>query len=136
MKFSHTIKTTASPASIWKIWTDVDNWSKWDTELMAAKLDGDFELGAGGMLTPLGGKKARFNIIEFDRGNSYTFTLDLPLSNLNIYRYLESRSDGTYFTHEVSFTGLLAPLFGTILGRKFRSVLPSVMENIRRIAEG
>ncbi len=62
-------------------------------------------------------------------------TIDLPLSSLNVYRYLHDRSDDTVFTHEVSFKGLLAPLFWFLLGRKFRAVLPSVMSNIVRIAE-
>jgi hypothetical protein len=59
----------------------------------------------------------------------------LPLCKLNVYRYLNSQPDGTYFTHEVSFDGVLAFGFGLLLGRQFRLVLPSVMENIKRIAE-
>jgi hypothetical protein len=41
----------------------------------------------------------------------------------------------TAFTHEVSFVGPLSFLFGFLLGRRFRSALPGVMENVRRVAE-
>ena len=135
MKFSHTLKTAASPTQIWTIWTDVENWSQWDTELKDARLEGLFRLGAIGKLTPKTGQVARFEISQFTLEESYTFTVQLPLCKLNVYRYLHSRSNDTYFTHEVSFQGLLAPLFGLLLGRQFQTVLPSVMENIKQIAE-
>lgn len=135
MKFSHTLKTSASQEKIWAIWTDVEHWSKWDTELSDSRLENAFVLGAVGKLTPKAGRVSSFRISQLSTGKSYTFTLKLPLCKLNVYRHLHSQSDGTYFTHEVSFQGLLAFLFGLLLGRRFRIVLPSVMENIKRIAE-
>ena len=56
MKFSHTLKTSASPERIWAIWTDVDRWSAWDTELSHADLEQPFSLGAVGKLTPKKGR--------------------------------------------------------------------------------
>jgi hypothetical protein len=135
MKFSHTIKTSASAAKIWQIWTDVERWSVWDTELHAARLDAPFELGAVGKLTPKRGSVSTFKISQFSPGKSYTFTIELPLCRLNVQRYLSDRADGVYFTHEVAFQGLFAFIFGLLLGRKFRAVLPSVMHNVRQLAE-
>ena len=135
MKFSHTLKTSASSEQIWAIWTDVEHWSVWDTELVDSHLKSAFVLGAVGKLTPKAGRVSPFIISQIDSGNSYTLTLKLPLCKLNIYRHLYRQSDSTYFTHEVSFKGILAFLFGLLLGRRFRIILPSVMENIKRIAE-
>jgi hypothetical protein len=135
MKFSHTLKTTASPEKIWLVWTDVAHWAEWDTELQDARLDGRFGLGAIGQLTPKTGQISKFSISQFSPGQSYTFTVKLPLARLNVYRYLSIHPDGVYFTHEVSFRGFLGFLFGLLLGRQFRSVLPSVMANVKRIAE-
>jgi hypothetical protein len=135
MKFSHTLKTSASPEQIWAIWTDVPHWSEWDTELSRSSLDGAFSLGAIGKLKPKSGPVSPFKISQFNVGRSYTLTMKLPLSQLSIHRYLHVQSGETYFTHEVSFQGFLAFLFGFLLGRRFRIVLPSVMENIKQIAE-
>jgi Polyketide cyclase / dehydrase and lipid transport len=135
MKFSHTLKTTATPAQIWLVWTDVAHWAEWDTELRDACLEGRLELGSIGQLTPKTGRLAKFKISQFSPGESYTFTIKLPLASLNVRRYLNVQADDVYFTHEVSFRGILAFVFGFLLGRKFRSVLPSVMENVKRIAE-
>jgi hypothetical protein len=135
MKFSHTLKTSASAAKIWRIWTDVERWGEWDTELYAARLDTAFELGAIGKLTPKRGSVSTFKISQFSPGESYKFTIKLPLCRLNVHRYLRERPDGLYFTHEVSFQGLFAVIFGLLLGRKFKAVLPSVMQNVKQIAE-
>jgi hypothetical protein len=135
MKFSHTIKTSASPEQVWTVWIDVERWAEWDTELHDACLESSFAFGATGKLTPKKGRVSTFRISQFSQGKSYTFTVQLPLCRLNIYRYLQSQSGCTEFTHEVSFQGLLAFIFGLLLGRKFREALPRVMENVKRIAE-
>ena len=135
MKFSHTLGTSASPEKIWAIWTDVEHWSRWDTELQYAYINGPFELGAIGKLTPKRGRISTFRISQFNAGNSYTFMLRLPFCSLNVHRYLVSREGITYFTHEVSFRGLLAFIFGLLLGRQFKAALPSVMDNVKSIAE-
>ncbi len=135
MKFSHTIKTSASPEKIWSIWTNVENWSRWDTELLDSCLEDPFELGAVGQLTPKSGRVSTFRISQFNLGKSYTFTIRLPLCSLNVHRYLSSQSDGTCFTHEVSFQGFLAFVFGLLFGRRFQAALPHVMENVKKIAE-
>ncbi len=135
MKFSHTLKTSAAPEKIWAIWIDVEDWAQWDTELVDACLEGSFALGSIGKLTPKTGQVSSFEISQLSLGESYTISVRLPLCKLNIHRYLRTQSDGTYFTHEVSFQGLLAVVFGSLLGGKFQAVLPSVMGNIKRIAE-
>ena len=135
MKFSHTLKTTALPDRIWEIWIDVEHWSNWDTELKNAHLKVPFVLGAVGELTPKTGRTSTFKVTQFSPSTSYTFILKLPFCRLNIHRYLTARSDGLYFTHEVSFQGPLAFIFGLLLGRRFKAVLPGVMANVKQIAE-
>lgn len=135
MKFSNTLETSATPEKIWEIWTDVNSWSVWDTELHDSYLESPFKLGATGKLVPKTGTTSKFTITQFTPGKSYTFTVQLPLCHLNVRRYLTIEEGNVYFTHEVSFKGLLAFLFGWLLGKKFKQVLPGVMENIREIAE-
>jgi uncharacterized protein YndB with AHSA1/START domain len=66
MRFSHTLKTTATPERIWAIWTDVEHWAQWDTELISADLDGAFVLGAIGRLKPKTGGVTKFEISQFN----------------------------------------------------------------------
>ena len=133
--FWNTIETFATPETIWKIWTDVPNWKDWDKELKSAELDGLFAKGVKGKLIPQKGKKAKFKIVAFEKGKSYTFKTNLPLGSLFVKRTLEVKNGRTYFTHEVWFKGLTKGIFAKLLGNDFRKALPIVMENIKKIAE-
>ena len=135
MKFSHSLKTTASPDRIWSLWTDVEHWHYWDTELITATLNSDFALNAHGQLQPKNGPKSTFVISELNSNHSYTFTTQLPLCRLHVKRFLTLADHYTLFTHEVSFEGRLSFLFGRLLGQQFREVLPTVMANLRNLAE-
>jgi uncharacterized protein YndB with AHSA1/START domain len=78
----------------------------------------------------------RLRISDVVPGQRYTCTLFLPACRLVLRRSLETRDGaGTRFTHMVAFEGPFAPLFGQILGRGFRRVLPAVMDRLARIAE-
>lgn len=135
MKFSHTLKTTASPEAIWTVWTDVGRWPEWDSELVSSTLEGAFQLGATGTLIPKQGPSSRFVISQVSWGECYTFTTKLPLCNLHVRRYLQRDQGSLLFTHEVSFEGPLAIVFSRVLGKRFESVLPSVMVAMNQIAE-
>ena len=132
MTFSHTLETNA-PEEVWRRWIEVETWHEWDTEVEEVSLRGEFEPGAKGTLTPKTGPKTSFTITELTPEQSYTFTTDLPLAKLYVRRYFTSSR--TAFTHEVSFAGTLAPLFGFLLGRRFQKVLPQVMVNLRTLAQ-
>lgn len=135
MRFSHTVETTAPPPRIWAAWIDVAAWPSWDTELLTATLHGPFADGATGRLRAKGSPPATFTVSALESGRSYTFTTRLPLAALQVTRILTPLSEGTRFTHEVAFTGTLGPLFGALLGRRYRATLPEAMEQLRRIAE-
>ena len=134
--FSHTLRTEAPPPAVWTVWTDVPGWPRWDTELQAAALDGPFEIGARGRLTPLRGPEARFTITELDPGRSYTFETALPLARLRVRRAWQTAPDGaTEITHHVSFHGLMGGIFARRFGPAFRRALPQAMERVVALAE-
>ncbi|MEO0787324.1 MAG: polyketide cyclase [Bacteroidota bacterium] len=133
--FWHRVATTASPEDIWSIWIDVSNWKQWDIGLQDAFIDDSFQLGAKGKIISLEDRKAKFKIIEYIEGESYTYRVGLPFGSLSVRRFLEIMDGQTFFTHEVWFTGLTRGLFAKSLGKEFREMLPVVMENIKNIAE-
>lgn len=133
--FWHTTNTSAAPSVVWSIWTDVENWKNWDTGLKDARLSGTFELDASGHIVSLEGRKAKFKIVAFEEGQSYTYKTKLPLGSLYVKRSLETTDIQTTFIHEVWFAGLTKGLFARAFGEKFRKMLPGVMHNIKQIAE-
>lgn len=145
MRFSHTVQTTASAKDVWRIWTDIERWPEWDSELASAELRGSFRLGAVGHLVSKQGVQSRFLISQLvdnthADARSYTFTVQLPLCRLHVHRFFSyaQRSPAgkiLCFTHEVSFRGVTSFFFGWLLGRQFRRVLPTVMQSVKALAE-
>lgn len=129
-----TLTTNAPSKKVWSIWADVSNWQTWDTGLEYATLEGKFGEGATGKIRS-GGTTSSFRVTAFSPGRSYTITTALPLAKLHVNRTLCEREGETSITHEVWFSGLLAGLFAGVFGRKFRSLLPNVVANVKNLAE-
>jgi hypothetical protein len=133
--FSHTDSTTASSDKIWQVWTDVPNWKQWDKGLKEAFLDGEFVVGTKGKLIPDKGPKSKFVISELVPNQSYSFKTKIPFGWLIIRRTLKVKEGKTFFTHDVQFTGFLKKILGNKLGKNYRAMLPSVLSEIKLIAE-
>ena len=133
--FSHTATTTASAEAIWQVWTDVPNWKNWDSGLKDASMEDRFGLNAKGEILSLEDRSSAFEIVEYQAGESYTMKTRLPLGSLFVRRFLEQKDGSTVFTHEVWFAGISRGLFASTFGKKFRAMLPEVLENIKEIVE-
>jgi hypothetical protein len=70
--FEYSRSTTASPDVIWGLWSDVANWSRWDTDLEEVTLEGRFEAGAKGSLRPEGMGALPFTITRAEPGVGYS----------------------------------------------------------------
>jgi Polyketide cyclase / dehydrase and lipid transport len=133
--FSFTVEVNNTQEKVWQTLIDVPTWAQWDTELKEASLEGDFVAGAKGVLIPKKGPKLPFFIAEFSPNQTYTFNTKMPLGWLIIKRTLTAKNGMTYFTDDIAFTGILKRIFGFMLGSQFRSVLPEVMQNFKKLAE-
>ena len=133
--FSFTIPVNATKANVWQTLIDVENWHKWDTEIIEANLEGVFSETAKGTMKPKTGPKLKFYISEVIPNQSYTFNTVMPVGELVIKRSLTEINNEIHFTDDIAFTGLLKYIFGFMLGGQFRKVLPEVMNNFKRIAE-
>ena len=133
--FSFTISVNNTIEKVWEVLTDVENWHKWDTEIIEAKLDGDFVLGAKGTMIPKKGPKLKFYISEIETSKSYTINTIMPVGELVIKRTLNAVKNEIEFTDDIQFTGFLKFIFGLMLGGQFRKVLPDVMLTFKKLAE-
>jgi hypothetical protein len=133
--FSFTIAVNNAIGQVWQTLIDVQNWHKWDTELINASLDGDFSVGTNSSLTPKTGPKLKFYISEIIPNQSYTFNTIMPVGELVIKRSLVAENEVVHFTDDIAFTGFLKVVFGIMLGGQFRKVLPEVMLKFKQLAE-
>ena len=132
--FSHTHQTTAPPAAVWRVWTDVDRWPAWDQGLAGAETDGPLQLQQTGTIIAHNVRRSPFVISTFTPGRAYTIDTRLIGSTLYVHRYLEPMDTGTRFTHGVWFSGWTAGIFGRWLGPQFKTLLPQSMARIDQLA--
>lgn len=132
--FWHTETTSADPAAVWALWTDVPNWGHWDDGLTSASLEGPFQPGAKGKILA-DGRTSHFQVLAVEEGKAYTFRTAFPLGGLNIRRSLSPKENKWEITHEVWFDGISKSLFGFILGRKWLTMLPAVVRKVKTLAE-
>lgn len=121
---------------LWSAWTDPSTWHEWDLGLASARLlDPDFEPGAAGEIVDLSGRVSRFEVahVAADRA-AVVVEVRLPAARLVLSRSVTAGRDPVV-RHEVAFTGLAAPVFAQILGRRFRpQVGPSLDALLDRLA--
>ena len=59
-EYEHTVTTTASPAEVWALWSDIGSWHCWDPAVERVAMEGRFSEGAAGTMSLSGGVEAPF----------------------------------------------------------------------------
>jgi len=128
-KYDETIDIDADADSVWAIWSNPAQWPSWDAEIKSATLDGDFIQGSLGKMKPASGPEIKFEITDAQPGKQFTNRAKLPLTTLDFSHVYLPASDQTpaKITHGVEFRGIMAPLFGALIGRNIKKHLRTAM---------
>lgn len=116
--YEHTVTTTASPADVWALWSDVGSWHRWDPAVEQVAIEGHFAEGAAGT-------------IVFGNGTEAPFVLEIvePCA-----RYLDKLTFGDLvirIDHQVTATdsGAEVTVRTTVEGPGAQDVGPMVVED-------
>ncbi|ECI9604892.1 hypothetical protein C9X02_20800 [Salmonella enterica subsp. enterica serovar Enteritidis] len=135
--YSEQVTTLAPPEQIWTMWQDASTWPCWDTELEWVRLEGEFVIGTVGLMKPTSGPEVKFRLSEVVPLRSFSSVAQLPLTRLVFnHEYLSSQEgDGAaQIRHSVTMYGLLAPLFGRLIGGKIKNHLRQAMQELSQRA--
>jgi hypothetical protein len=135
MQIEASIQINTPAATIFALYENVAQWPSWDTEVKSASIQGAFASGAKGEIVPHGAPKSDVVFSEVIRNRSFTVDCKLPLCLMRFEHELLEQGGGTRATHRVVFDGLLAPVFGRLIGSGMRKSLPKVMESLKAAAE-
>jgi uncharacterized protein YndB with AHSA1/START domain len=139
-QFEHSETTTATPEQVWARYADPASWPAWDHETESVTVEGPMAVGTRGRLKPKGGPTTTFEFVEVEPGRGFTDVTRLPLTRLPLARLefshrIEPDGEATRFTHRVTITGPLSPLFARVVGRNVAAGLPGAMCTLARLAE-
>jgi uncharacterized protein YndB with AHSA1/START domain len=136
MQFESTTTIQATPAAIFAIYADMAQWPSWDPDLKAASLQGAMVSGAVGEVQPHSGPKSKLAFVEVVSNKHLRMECKLPLGMMHFDYELQAQGDATLVTHRTTFSGLLAPLWGRLIGSGMKKSLPAALAGLKRKAEG
>ncbi len=135
MQIEHRIKVSATPDVIFRIYEDVRNWHTWDPDTKAATLDGPFEVGSRGRLTPTKGNPLPMVLTLVARDKCFTVESQIPLFRMVFEHELVPARGLTEVIHRVTLSGPLTMLLGRMLARQLHSGLPVTLARLKALAE-
>ncbi len=136
MQFEASTQINASSATVFSLYANVPGWSTWDPDVKSATLTGAFVSGARGVIVPHGGPKSEIVFTEVVQGRKFHAQCKLPLCLMRFEHELDdAKGAGTKATHRVIFEGLLAPVFGRLIGSGMRKTLPNALAGLKKAAE-
>jgi hypothetical protein len=96
---------------LWRIWSDVDAWHTWQSDLEQAKLDGPFAAGSTFQLKPKGGPRVRIALLTVEPNRRFVDLTRLPLARMYGEHQFTARGDEVEIRTSVSVEGVLGFLW-------------------------
>ena len=92
--FQHAVETPASPEAVWRLYSDVATWSRWDHAVERVTLDGPFGEGAVGALKLHGRDPLQFRITEVEPERGFVDETAIPGGVVRFRHRIEPLDDG------------------------------------------
>lgn len=135
MHIEERVQIAVQPIIIDQIWSEVDQWHRWDPDTKKAQLNGPFAVGTKGRIVPSRGIGVSMMITERTEGRSFTAEGHIPLFRMHFLHSVNPSTTGCEVVHRVWFSGLLAFLFGPSVAKQVRQGLPRTMQSLKSYAE-
>jgi hypothetical protein len=135
MQVEHRVSVAAPASRIFSIYRDVERWSEWDPDTKSATLNGPFEVGSRGNLTPTRGNTVPMVLTEVKPDKCFTVESKIPLFRMVFEHELTPEGRGTEVIHRVTFSGLLSLVLGPMLSRQLNAGLPVTLGRLKALAE-
>lgn len=135
MHVEHRVVVATPPGVIFRIYQDVEHWPAWDPDTKRASLDGPFQVGSRGSLTPTKGRTVPMVLTQVAPDRCFTVASKIPLFRMVFEHVLTPVAGGTEVLHRATFTGALSWLLGPMLVRQLRAGLPVTLGRLKALAE-
>lgn len=137
MAFRETsLETPASPAEVWRVWSDIDRWPEWNPDMKEARLDGPLKLGATGMINTRSGGKHDVVVTHYQDGRSFELeSTALPGTKMAIRATIAPEGNGSRVTQGFEPRGLLAPIVGPMMSGSILKTFNAVLDGLKQRVE-
>jgi uncharacterized protein YndB with AHSA1/START domain len=135
-EFEHGVETTAAPEALWRHWSDMAAWPRWNDGIQKIEIDGPFAVGTIFRMTPPGDDPVELRIVEIVPGELFTDQMDAGDFLVTTVHRLEPRPEGrTRVVYRMEITGPAADQVGPELGPAITADFPDVLAKLVSLAE-
>ena len=124
----HSVETTASPESIWRLWSDVATWGDWNADIERIEITGPFAPGSAIAMTPVGQDTVELRIAEASEPDLFVDEADLgDVIVRTTHRVQRLDDERRRVTYRMEITGPAADTVGPDLGPKISGDFPETL---------
>ncbi len=130
------VETSASPAAVWKIWSDTSTWPEWNPDVQSMALNGPFAAGTSGTMKTKQGTR-QVQLTEVVPGRSFRLeTTVIPLTRFAFECQVVAGPAGkTTISQAVRVGGPLGGVVGGMMGPQIANTFPPLLQGLARKAE-
>ena len=96
---------------LWRVWSDVDAWNRWQGDLDFARLEGSFATGSTFLLKPKGGPKVGSELLTVEPNRRFVDLTRFPLARMYGEHEFIAHGDAVEIRTSVSVEGVLGFLW-------------------------
>jgi uncharacterized protein YndB with AHSA1/START domain len=128
--------TTASPERVWSLWSDPNNWSRWNSGIRSATINGPLVSGATGTMETNRGSKHAVTFSDVESPRRMTMTMSgPPLTTFSFICEVTPNGSGSTIAQSVAISGPLAFIFAPLMGKMMASHFVPVLDDLAGAAE-
>lgn len=120
--------TGITKESIWRIWTDINNWPTWHDDLEYCTLKGPFKVGNHFILKPKNMGPVTITLVAIEPGKSFTDCTTFFGAKMYDTHAVEETPEGLKLTNTLIVTGPLQWLWIFLVARHVAQSIPKETE--------
>ena len=130
------VETSASPATVWSIWSNTATWQEWNPDVQSMTLNGPFATGTSGTMQTKQGTR-QVQLTQVVPGQSFRLeTTVIPLTRFAFECQVAAGAAGkTTISQAIHVGGPLGGLVGGMMGRQIADTFPALLQGLARKAE-
>lgn len=134
---TYTHPTTANPARLWAVLSDVDGWVSWNDGIEAITLHGPLAVGSTFEMTPPGEQPLTSTVIEVEPPHLITDLTEVDGISIKVEHRLDPGPDGTtVIFYTITVTGDVPDAVAAEVGTAVSADFGDVMANLAAVAKG
>ena len=134
--YEHAVETDASPAQVWRHWSDVTSWPAWNAGVVEISIDGPFAAGTSFTMSGPDGEPIRMTLTDVVQGERFTDVMDGGDVVVTTGHRVETTPSGrTRVVYRTEITGPAADVVGPELGPAITADFPEVLDALVAVAE-